>query len=81
MAIMTTTKSSPAPVLTLTLNTRGSIVKPLDSMKRKKYAPMGTPRKIIASPALVSVLRRLDAKHARQSTPEKEDMLTKGCDS
>lgn len=50
-------------------------------MKRKKYVPMGTPQKIVASPALEAALRRLDAKHARQSTPENEDRLTKGGNS
>ena len=50
-------------------------------MKRKALFPLGTPRKIVASPALMAVLRRLDAKHARQSTPEKEEGLTKGGDS
>ena len=65
----------------LTLNTRVSIVKRLESMKRKKYVPLGTPQKIIASPALEAALRRLDAKHARQSTPQNEDRLTKGGNS
>ena len=50
-------------------------------MKRKKHILLGTPRKIIASPALTEVLHRLEAKHARQSTPEKEGRLTKGGDS
>lgn len=50
-------------------------------MKRKKYVPLGTPQKITASPVLEAVLRRLDAKHARQSTPQNEEKLTKGVDS
>lgn len=81
MAIMTTTKPSHAPALTLTPNIRASIVKSLASMKRKKYIPLGTPQKIVASPVLEAVLRRLDAKHARQSTPENEEGLTKGGNS
>lgn len=47
-------------------------------MKRKKYVPLGTPQKITASPVLEAVLRRLDAKHARQSAQKKEDHLTNG---
>lgn len=50
-------------------------------MKRKAFTFTGTPQKIIASPHLMAVLRRLDAKHARQSTPKKEDELTKRGDS
>ena len=50
-------------------------------MRPKKRNPMGRPQKLIASPYLMAVLRRLDAKHARQLTPEKEEGLTKGGDS
>lgn len=81
MAIMTTIKPSHALVSMLMPNTRASIVKLSGLMRPKKYNPMGKPQKIIASPHLMAVLRRLDAKHARQSTPEKEEGLTKGGDS
>ena len=50
-------------------------------MKSKAFTFTGAPRKIVASPALMAVLRRLDAKHARQSTPNKEELLTKRGDS
>lgn len=50
-------------------------------MKRKALFLMGTPRKIVASPALMAVLRRLEAKHSRQSTPNNEELLTKSGDS
>ena len=50
-------------------------------MRPKKRNPIGKPQKLIASPYLMAVLCRLDAKHARQSTPEKEEDLTKGGDS
>lgn len=59
-------------------NTRVSIVKLSGSMKRKKHILLGTPRKIIASPALTEVLRRLDAKDARQSAGKNEDKLANG---
>lgn len=81
MAITTTIRPSHALVSMLTLNTRASIVKLSGLMKRKAFTFTGTPRKIIASPHLMAVLRRLDAKHARQSTPENEDELTKGGNS
>lgn len=50
-------------------------------MKRKAFTFTGTPRKIIASPALMAVLRRLDAKHARQSIPQNKKKSTKGGNS
>ena len=62
-------------------NTRVSIVKSSGLMKRKSFTFTGAPRKIVASPALMAVLRRLETKHARQSTPEKEEGLTKSGDS
>lgn len=81
MAITTTIRPSHALVSMLMPNTRASIVKRLVLMKRKKYVPLGTPQKFVASPALEAALRRLDAKHARQSTPENEEGLTKRVDS
>lgn len=42
---------------------------------------MGKPQKLIASPHLMAVLRRLDAKHARQSTPQNKEKPTKGGNS
>lgn len=39
-------------------------------MKNKVHIPVATPRKIIASPALMAALRRLEDKHARQSSPQ-----------
>lgn len=47
-------------------------------MKRKKHIILGTPQKIIASPVLIEILRRLDAKHVRQSAGQNEDELTNG---
>lgn len=78
MAIMTTINLSPAPASMRMQNTQGSIVKQLGSMKRKAFTSMGTPRKIVASPALMAVLRRLEAKHARQSTPQNEEKHVDG---
>lgn len=50
-------------------------------MRPKKCNPIGKPQKIIASPHLMAVLRRLDAKHARQSTPQNKENPTKGGNS
>lgn len=50
-------------------------------MKRNGHHLHGTPQKIVASPALMAVLRRLEAKNRLSSTPKKEEGLTKGVDS
>ena len=47
-------------------------------MKRKVFPSMETPRKIIASPALMAVLRRLEDKHARQSAPQNKEKPSHG---
>lgn len=70
MAIMTTTKPSHVPASMLMPNIRASIEKSLVSMKRKKYAPLGTPQKIVASPVLEAVLRRLDL-HQDPNNPDR----------
>ena len=76
MAITTTIRPSHALVSMLMPNTRASIVKSSGLMKSKAFTFTGAPRKIVASPALMAVLRRLEAKHARQSTPNNEELLT-----
>lgn len=81
MATTTTIRARIVPASMLMPNTRASIVKLSGSMRPKKRNPIGKPQKLIASPYLMAVLCRLDAKHARQSTPEKEEDLTKGGDS
>lgn len=81
MAITTTIRPSHALVSMLMPNTRASIVKLSVSMKRNSHHLHGTPRKIVASPVLMAVLRRLEAKNRLSSNPEKEEGLTKGVDS
>lgn len=81
MATTTTIRARIVPASMLMPNTRASIVKSSGLMKRKAFTFTGAPRKIVASPALMAVLRRLDAKHARQSTPNNEELLTKRGDS
>lgn len=79
MATTTTIRARIVPASMLMPNTRASIVKSSGLMKRKTFTFTGAPRKIVASPHLMAVLRRLDAKHVDSVYPDRrKNVNTKG---
>lgn len=70
MAITTTIRARIVPASMLMPNTRASIVKLSGSMRPKKRNPIGKPQKLIASPHLMAVLRRLD-QHKDSDIPDR----------